>query len=175
MQWKRDPRPIAGAVACGVALLAAGCGGPTTSGAGAAARSNGTTTTSTWPAHDPETAAALLRIGRAFNEDYAHNRDAAVYARWDAASRAIISRRDYVQRHKDCPSATGAPVHTWGVAHSAGVAWLVHYSIGGIQFTDYWYYQRGRFVFDLPKSNPSSVELYRLSPARYAKAVGCNH
>lgn len=122
---------------------------------------------------DPETSSALLRIARAFNQDYATNKDAAVYARWDAASRAVISRSAYLRRHRTCPSPPEGRVDTWGVTRGTGRAWLVHYSIGGIQFTDTWYYVRGRFVFDLPKSNPSAVSLYRSSPAAYAQAVGC--
>jgi hypothetical protein len=124
---------------------------------------------------DPRTAAALLRIARAFNLDYAHNRDAAVYARWDAASRAVISRKEYLFRHRECPNPPEGHVDTWGVTRGPHGAWLVHYSVGGIQFVDYWYYVHGRFVFDLPKSNPSAVHLYRSSPAAYAKAVGCDH
>ena len=124
---------------------------------------------------DPRTAAALLRIARAFNLDYAHNKDAAVYARWDAASRAVISRKEYLLRHRECPNPPEAHVDTWGVTRGPHGAWLVHYSIGGIQFVDYWFYVHGRFVFDLPKSNPSAVPLYRSSPAAYAKAVGCDH
>lgn len=165
---------MAKAAACALAVAAAGCGG-SAPGSGAAARSSGATTTSTWPAHDPETAAALLEIARTFNNDYAHNRDAAVYDRWDAASRAVISRQAYLRRHRECPNPPSSPVHTQSVERGPGGAWLVHYTIGGVHFTDYWYYVHGRFVFDLPRSNPSAVTLYRSSPAQYAKAVGCGH
>lgn len=123
--------------------------------------------------HDPESARALLRIARTFNNDYQQNKDAAVYARWDAASQAIISRATYVRRHRECPNTPHVLVDTWGVVRGPGGAWLVHYSIDGQQFTDWWYYVHGRFVFDLSRSNPSAVPLYRASAAQYAKDVGC--
>jgi hypothetical protein len=49
----------------------------------------------------------------------------------------------------------------------------VHYEIGGQQLTDYWFYAGHRWVFDLVLSNPGAVALYRMSPQRYARAVGC--
>jgi hypothetical protein len=55
---------------------------------------------------DPHTAAALLKIATAFNHDYDTGDYGPVYARWDARSQAIITRADYVRRHKDCPSAS---------------------------------------------------------------------
>lgn len=132
----------------------------------------------TAPSHhrrDRETATSLLRIARTFNDDYQENKDAAVYARWDSASRAIISEATYVRRHRECPNASHVAVDTWGVTRGPGGAWLVHYSIDGQQLTDWWYYVDGRFVFDLPRSNPSAVHLYRASPAQYAKETGCRH
>jgi hypothetical protein len=39
--------------------------------------------------------------------------------------------------------------------------------------TGYWFYVRHRWVFDLVLSNPDAVWLYRMSPQRYAAAVGC--
>jgi hypothetical protein len=74
---------------------------------------------------------------------------------------------DYIQRHKHCPSGSrncrrpkaSAP----GGPHGA---WLVHYEIGGQQLTDYWFYVRHRWVFDLVLSNPDAVKLYRMSPSR---------
>jgi hypothetical protein len=55
----------------------------------------------------------------------------------------------------------------------AGRWWLVHYSISGAQLTDYWRYEHGRWVFDLIRSNPQAVRLYRLPAAQYLAAVGC--
>ncbi len=144
------------------ALLAAGCGG----GAPRATR-----TAAPLPP-DPRTAAALLRIATAFNHDYDSGDYAPVYARWDARSRAIISQAGYIRRHRDCPSP-----HQASVTESAGPgtrgAWLVHYEIGGQQLTDYWFYTGHRWAFDLVLSNPGAVALYRMSPQRYARAVGC--
>ena len=122
---------------------------------------------------DPRTQAALLRIATAFNHDYDSRDYGPVYARWDARSRAIISRAAYIRRHRECPG----PRQPASVTESAGPgprgAWLVHYEIGGQQLTDYWFYVRHRWVFDLVLSNPDAVRLYRMSPQRYAAAVGC--
>ena len=45
---------------------------------------------------------------------------------------------------------------------------------GGQQLTDYWLYVHHRWAFDLALSNPDAVKLYRMSPGRYAVALGCN-
>ena len=39
--------------------------------------------------------------------------------------------------------------------------------------TDYWFYAHRRWVFDLVLSNPGAVQLYRMSPQQYVKALGC--
>jgi hypothetical protein len=49
------------------------------------------------------------------------------------------------------------------------------YEIAGQQLTDYWFYVRGRWVFDLVLSNPDAVKLYRLSAQQYVAALGCSH
>lgn len=143
-------------------LVIAGCAG----GGGAPAATPA-------PPPDPRTQAALLRIATAFNHDYDRGDYGPVYARWDARSRAIISGAEYIRRHRECPS----PPQPASVTESAGPgprgAWLVHYEIGGQQLTDYWFYVRRRWVFDLVLSNPDAVRLYRMSPQRYAAAVGC--
>jgi len=122
---------------------------------------------------DHRSAFTLLQIARRFNDDFQRNVDAPVYDRWDAASRAIISRRDYLARHRRCPNDPRVPVTTYEVTRSPTGAWLVHYSIDGQRLTDWWFYVRGRFVFDLALSNPSAVALYRLTPAAYATSTGC--
>jgi len=124
---------------------------------------------------DPHTAAALLKIAAAFNHDYDTGEYGPVYARWDARSQAIITRIDYVRRHKDCPSSSHAPSQTENVSSGLHGAWLVHYEIGGQQLTDYWFYVHRRWVFDLVLSNPDAVKLYRMSPGGYAAALGYNH
>jgi hypothetical protein len=125
---------------------------------------------------DPRTASALLKIATTFNHDYDIGNYGPVYARWDARSQAIITRADYIRRHKECPSGS----HALSQTESAGPggphgAWLVHYEIGGQQLTDYWFYVHHRWLFDLVFSNPDAVKLYRMSPAQYATAAGCTH
>jgi hypothetical protein len=53
---------------------------------------------------EPHTAAALLKIAKVFNHDYDTGDYGPVYTRWDPRSQAIITRADYVKRHKDCPA-----------------------------------------------------------------------
>ena len=153
------------ATAAAAVLLAAGC----TAGTGHPAAS---------PAPlppDPHTAAALLKIATAFNHDYDTGDYGPVYTRWDARSQAIITRADYIRRHKDCPSGSQTLSQTESVSPGPREAWLVHYEIGGQQLTDYWFYVHRRWVFDLVLSNPDAVKLYRMSPQQYAAALGCNH
>jgi len=153
-------------VLAAVALLAAGCG---------ASAGHPATSQALLPP-DPPTASALLKIATAFNRDYDTGDYGPVYARWDARSQAIITRADYIARHKDCP--TGSPVLSQTESVSPGGphgAWLVHYEIGGQQLTDYWFYAHRRWVFDLVLSNPDAVKLYRMSPSQYVAAVGCAH
>jgi hypothetical protein len=123
---------------------------------------------------DPHTAAALLKIAATFNHDYDTGDYGPVYARWDAHSQAIITRVDYIQRHKDCPG--GSQVLSQTESASPGGpqgAWLVRYELGGQQLTDYWFYVNHRWVFDLVLSNPDAARLYRMSPGQYIAAVGC--
>lgn len=123
---------------------------------------------------DPRTAAALLRIATAFNQEYDNGEYGPVYSRWDTRSQAIITRAEYLRRHTDCP--TGPPVASQTESASPGPdgAWLVRYEIGGQQLTDYWFYMHRRWVFDLVLSNPDAVRLYRMTPSQYVAAVGCS-
>jgi len=125
-------------------------------------------------AREPRTVSFLIRVATAFNDDYAANRDALVYERWDAASQRVISEAAYVRRHVLCPNAPGAAL-VEGANQIAGGYWAVHYEISGSRLTDYWHYMGGRWRFDLLRSNPSSVRLYRLPFAAYASHVGCTH
>ncbi len=159
-------RALAASAAATIVLFAAGCTATTAHTA--------TSVLSLRP--DPGTAAALLKIATAFNHDYDTGHYGPVYARWDARSQTIITRAGYIQRHKDCPGGSHAPSRTESVSPGGpGGAWLVHYEIGGQQLTDYWFYVRHRWVFDLVLSNPDAVTLYRMSPGQYAAAAGCNH
>lgn len=134
---------------------------------------NASSSLATHATSDPKTRQALLRIAVQFNNNYSANRDGLVYDRWDATSRAVISRAQYVKRHVECPTAPGHAV-VEDASRAGGGYWRVRYSISGSQLTDYWHYEHGRWRFDLARSNPSSVGLYRLSFAAYAAAVGCN-
>jgi hypothetical protein len=156
------------AAAAAAVLLAAGC----TAGQGHDAAAPGRSAASL-PA-DPQTAAALLKIATAFNNEYGSGDYGPVYARWDARSQAIISEADYIQRHKDCP-ASPQPARTETATPGPHGAWMVRYEIGGQQLTDYWFYVHRRWVFDLVLSNPDAVRLYRMSPQQYVAAVGCSH
>ena len=124
---------------------------------------------------DPHTPSALLKIATAFNHDYDTGDYGPVYTRWDARSQAIITRADYIRRHKDCPTGSHSLSQTESVSPGPDGAWLVHYEIGGQQLTDYWFYVHRRWVFDLLLSNPDAVKLYRMSPQQYAAALGCTH
>jgi hypothetical protein len=129
----------------------------------------------TQAAPDPKTATALVSIAQAFNDDYGRNDDGPVYDRWDARSQAVISRAEYIKRHIECATAPQGQAHVEGATPGPKSAWLVRYEIGGLQFTDYWYYIRGRWEFDLLLSNPDSARLYRLAFAQYATQIGCTH
>jgi len=124
------------------------------------------------PGPDPSTAAALVRIAQAFNNDYDHNNDGPVYDRWDARSQAIISRAEYIRRHAECSTAPQSARVASATPGTHG-AWLVRYEIGGQQLTDYWYYIHRRWKFDLLLSNPDAARLYRLPFAKYAAQTGC--
>jgi len=165
-RWRTWVRRLLIATAAAAAFLAAGC---TSSSSHAAASS-----ISLPP--DPHTAAALLKIATTFNHDYDTGDYGPVYTRWDARSQAIITRADYIKRHKDCLSGPQALSQTESVSPGGPHgAWLVHYEIGGQQLTDYWFYAHRRWVFDLPLSNPSAVKLYRMTPQQYVATLGCNH
>ncbi len=137
----------------------------------ARAQPGATVTTQTGP--DPKTAAALVRIAQAFNNNYDGNNDGPVYDRWDARSQAVISRAEYIRRHAECATAPQGPAHVEGAAPGPKGAWLVQYEIGGQQLTDYWYYIHRRWEFDLLLSNPGAARLYRLPFVKYAAQVGC--
>jgi hypothetical protein len=153
------------AAALVIAALAAGCSAST-------ARSN--TRKDNLPPRDRDNVVALLRIAVTFNNDYDSGIYAPVYDRWDARSKAIIGRAEYIRRHTECPSAP-ATAHVEGARPGPQGEWLVSYEIEGVQLTDYWFYTDGRWQFDLPLSNPDSVKLYKLSGQQYVNALGCSH
>jgi hypothetical protein len=155
--------------------LVAGCSsGPGQSGPGQGQEHHAVASAAPLPP-DPRTTSALLKIATVFNNDYDNGDYGPVYARWDARSQAVITRAQYVQRHKDCPSASHAAALVESATPGPHGAWLVDYEIGGQRLTDYWFYVDRRWVFDLVLSNPSSVKLYRMTPQQYAAATGCSH
>jgi len=124
---------------------------------------------------EPRTAVELRRVAQTFNDEFDSGHYSEVYARWDARSRALIRRSAYLFRHRACPSEPQGTARVLGAepAPGPGGAWLVHYELGGIVFTDYWYFDGRRWLFDIVRSNPSMARLYAGSFAAYAKAVGC--
>jgi hypothetical protein len=125
------------------------------------------------PGPDPGNAAALVRIAQVFNNNYDDNNDGPVWDRWDARSKALISRAAYIRRHAECATAPQGPAHVESAAPGPHRTWLVRYEISGQQLTDYWYYTHHRWEFDLPLSNPDAARLYPLPFAKYAARVGC--
>jgi hypothetical protein len=127
-------RLVLTAAAAVALLLAAGC---TAGGSHAAAGPGGSS--APLPA-DPRTAAALLKIATAFNDEYQSGDYAPVYARWDDRSQAVITKGDYVMRNQECRSGQQPPASTEGAAPGPHGAWIVSYEIGGQRLTDYWFY-----------------------------------
>lgn len=158
-------RHRAAAILC-LSMLLAACTAPGHSSAAAPAGQLGP---------DPKTAAALIRIAQAFNDNYDRNNDGPVWDRWDARSQALITRADYIRRHAECPTAPQAPVRVDSATPGPHGAWLVGYEISGQQLTDYWFYTGRRWEFDLVLSNPDAARLYRLPFAKYAAQVGCRY
>jgi hypothetical protein len=155
-----------------LAVLATGC---TTHASGPAARpSTAAHKPQTSAAGDPRTMAALLKIATVFNNDYDRGIYGPVWDRWDTRSQAVISRADYLRRHTECPDSPQS-VTVEDASPGPGGAWIVDYETGGVQLHDYWFYVRGRWVFDLVLSNPDSVKMYRLSQQQYLAELGCDH
>jgi len=177
---------LAGALAAGPLL--SGCSQPrpgpaarppgaaphaTVPAAGPRARASAHAGTPATAGRDPGTRAALLRIAQAFNNAYDNGGFGAVYDRWDARSQALISRAEYIRRHRVCAPATHVTAVVTGASPAAAGGWHVRYQIGGQELTDTWFYVRHRWVFDIVLSNPGAARLYRLPFARYAAAAGC--
>jgi F0F1-type ATP synthase membrane subunit c/vacuolar-type H+-ATPase subunit K len=172
--WVRRLRQAAAVTAaCLAGVLMAGCSAGSGQGSG---QVQGHAVTSAAPSPpDPRTTSALLKIATVFNNDYDRGVYGPVYDRWDARSQAVITRAQYITRHRDCPSAPHAAALVESATPGPHGAWLVDYEIGGQRLTDYWFYVHRRWVFDLVLSNPGSVGLYRMTPRQYAAATGCAH
>ena len=161
------------AAAAAAACLTAGCSSAAAQDPGPG-QGHGAASAAPLPA-DQRTASALLKIATAFNNDYDSGDYGPVYARWDARSQSVITRVQYLRRHRDCPSGPHAAAHVQSATPGPRGAWLVDYEIGGQRLTDYWFYVHGHWLFDLVLSNPDSVKLYQMTPQAYATAVGCSH
>lgn len=130
------------------------------------------TATSPSSSTDSPSAKALARIATTFNDNYQANRVGAVYDRFDAVSRRVISRAHYLRDHLECPNPPG-PATVTSVMRARDGYWIAHYVIGGVGLNDYWHYEGGRWLFSLVKSNPGALALYRMPFDAYARAVGC--
>ena len=161
-----------------VVLAVAGCSAASGSPAGSTGTSSPVPAAAApppgLPAHpDPASMAALFTIAQAFNVDYGANRDGPVWDRWDPRSQRVITRAEYVRRHQLCPSAPTGAVQVVS-ARPAGSGWaVVRYEIDSAPLTDYWVYLAGHWRFDLVRSNPDAVALYRLPYPAYAAQLGC--
>jgi hypothetical protein len=128
--------------------------------------------TTTSFASEPTTSAQLRQDAITFNHNYSKNNVGPVYDMWDAASQKLISRAEYIYRHQLCPTNPG-PAIIREITPGANKFWQVHYLIDQAKLVDYWRYQNGHWRFDLFKSNPEAVVLYKLNRKQYEKAVGC--
>lgn len=122
---------------------------------------------------ETENAKNLIHVAQKFNDDYRAGDFGSVYDRWNTQSMAIITRVDYVRRHVECPNNPQSPVHVLSASDRADGQWLVQYTVGDSKFIDYWSYLQSRWQFDLIKSNPDAVKLYKLPFADYALKLGC--
>ncbi len=95
-----------------------------------------------------------MAVAQRFNDDYGRNLDGPVYDRWDARSKAVIGRAEYLRRHAECPTAPQQPATVESAAPGPDGTWLVHYRIGDQQFVDHWLYSGGRWQFDLLLEQP---------------------
>ncbi len=125
----------------------------------------------TSPPREPSSA-RLVQVAQAFDDDYAANHDGAVWDRFDRASRSVISRASYIERHRRCPTAPGHAT-VLGAQPAARGWWRVTYRIDQVTLVDLWHRQGGHWRFSLWRSNPGAVQLYRLPLVAYLRAEGC--
>ncbi len=120
------------------------------------------------------TTTTLLQRASMFNVDYSRNVVGPVWDAWDPQSQAIISRVDYVDRHTHCPRPGAVPRITGMVAGANGYE-VVNESLSGVTLHDYWHLVAGQWRFNLARSNPSAVALYREPRAQYFASLGCTN
>jgi hypothetical protein len=160
-------RRLLALAAIAVALFAAGC----TAGMAHPAASSAPLPP------DAHTASALLKVATVFDHDYDSGDYAPVYARWDARSQAIITRADYIARHKDCPSGSPTLSQTESVSlggpHGAG---LVYYEISRRPAADRLLVLRPPPVGVRPRAEqPRRGQALPDIPRQYVAALGCAH
>src|ERR1700690_2115985 len=113
----RLPAAAAAAVCLAAIGVAAGCSpGP--------GQDQSPAVVSPAPPPDPRTASALLKVATVFNNEYDRGDYGPVYDRWDARSRAVITRAQYIKRHTDCPSAPHATALVESATPGPHGAWL---------------------------------------------------
>ena len=122
---------------------------------------------------EPDAAARLTLVATQFNHDYQVGNTGAVWDRYDARSRAVISRARDVRWHQECPTSPGVATTT-DVVHQRGGWWRVDHTIDGVMLHDYWHQEEGHWRFSLLRSNPTLVALYSSSFQNFARAVGCS-
>ena len=118
------------------------------------------------------TTTALQVRATTLNTDYARNADGPVWDLFDPRSQAIITRADYVDRHQHCPRPGFAPRIT-GISTGPNGYEIVNETLSGTVLHDYWHLVGGQWRFNLARSNPSAVTLYREPRAKYFADLGC--
>ncbi len=126
------------------------------------------------PPGGQDPAARLIHVAQAFDDNYAANRDGAVWDRFDRASQSVITRANYILRHRLCPTAPGSAT-VIGAQAAAHGWWRVTYRIDQVTLVDLWHREGGHWRFSLWRSNPGAVHLYRLPLAAYLRAQGCTN
>lgn len=121
---------------------------------------------------EPQTAGELRKVATTFHRDFSLDRPRAMYPYFDSATRRVVSESKYAHLLGVCPGVSGTATIT-SVQRGSNGWWRVYYQIHHVSYVEYWRYETGRFVFDLPRSHPSAVKLYHLSLPRYATALGC--
>ena len=132
----------------------------------------GSTSSSIAAQQNNMTTTALQVRATTFNTDYARNADGPVWDLFDPQSQAIISRADYVDRHQHCPRPGVAPRIT-GISTGPNGYEIVNETLSGTVLHDYWHLVGGAWRFNLARSNPSAVALYREPRAQYFASLGC--
>lgn len=120
----------------------------------------------------PPSIAQLLSSETQLNLAYASGNTRVTWSFFDQATRSALRYERYAEDRRACP-LTPVTAETISATSEGRGWWAVVYRESGVSLVDYWHVARGRWVFSLLRSNPRDAVLYRLSPAAYARAVGC--